>query len=181
MLDMITERLKEKVKDMRVEEKDKEQLVNDIAVGAIKFSILKIAPGKDIAFDFEKSLSFEGDSGPYLQYTHARLCALLDKARASGIDFEHGYVVTTPEVELERTISQYAQVLDKSFADLGPHHIVQYLLLLTRVFNSMYARHQIVDENNIDESRYYVMLAQATKNILAHGLNILGIVAPTRM
>ncbi len=181
MLDMITERLKEKVKDMRVEEKDKEQLVNDIAVGAIKFSILKIAPGKDIAFDFEKSLSFEGDSGPYLQYTHARLCALLDKASASGIDFEHGYVVSAPEKELERTISLYAQVLDKSYTDLGPHHIIQYLLLLTRVFNSMYARHQIVDENNIDESRYYVMLAQATKNILAHGLNILGIKAPERM
>jgi arginyl-tRNA synthetase len=181
MLCMIEERLKEKVIDMRVPEGEIQKLVNDIAVGAIKFSILKIAPGKDIAFDFEKSLSFEGDSGPYLQYTHARLCALLDKAEVSGIDFEHGYVVEAPEVEVERTLAAYSQVLEKAFNDLGPHHIVQYLLVVTRVFNSMYARHQIVDENNKDVSRYYVMLAQATKNILAHGLNVLGIKAPERM
>ncbi len=181
MLDMITARLQAKVTEMRVDEKDKEQLVNDIAVGAIKFSILKIAPGKDIAFDFDKSISFEGDSGPYLQYTHARLCALLDKAKDTQIDFEHGYVVSESERELERTLIAYNNVLEKTFTDLGPHHIIQYLLLLTRVFNSMYARHQIVDENNMDESRYYVMLTQATKNILAHGLQVLGIVAPERM
>jgi arginyl-tRNA synthetase len=181
MLTMITEKLQEKVQDMRVSDEDKAQLVNDIAVGAIKFSILKIAPGKDIAFDFDKSISFEGDSGPYLQYTHARLCALLDKAHDTGIDFEHGYVVSTPEKELERTLIVYKNVLEKTYNDLGPHHVIQYLLLLTRVFNSMYARVQIVDENNKDESRYYVMLAQATKNILAHGLNVLGIKAPKRM
>jgi arginyl-tRNA synthetase len=181
MLNMITEKLNEKVQEMRVSDEGKAQLVNDIAVGAIKFSILKIAPGKDIAFDFDKSISFEGDSGPYLQYTHARLCALLDKAQDTGIDFEHGYVVSSPEKDLERTLIVYKNVLEKTYNDLGPHHVIQYLLLLTRVFNSMYARVQIVDENNKDESRYYVMLAQATKNILAHGLNILGIKAPKRM
>lgn len=181
MLNMITERLVDKVKDMRVSDEDKAQLINDIAVGAIKFSILKIAPGKDIAFDFDKSLSFEGDSGPYLQYTHARLCALLDKAHDAGISFEHGYVVENPEKELERTLLAYHNVLGKTYEDLGPHHLIQYLLALTRVFNSMYARAQIVDENNKDTSSYYVMLAQATKNILAHGLHVLGIVAPERM
>lgn len=181
MLNMISERLQEKVTEMRVEEKDKAQLVNDIAVGAIKFSILKIAPGKDIAFDFDKSISFEGDSGPYLQYTHARLCALLDKAQEKAIGFEYGYVVDVPEKELERTLLAYSNVLEKTYNDLGPHHIVQYLLLLTRVFNSMYARTQIIDETNKDQSSYYVMLSTATKNILAHGLNVLGIVAPVRM
>jgi arginyl-tRNA synthetase len=132
LLEMIAETIREKVKEMRVEDADKEQLVNDIAVGAIKFSILKIAPGKDIAFDFEKSISFEGDSGPYLQYTHARLCALLDNASSKEIDFEHGYVVTTPERELEKVIVGYQEVLEKAYNDLGPHHIVQHLLLLTR-------------------------------------------------
>jgi arginyl-tRNA synthetase len=181
LLEMIAETIREKVKEMRVEDTEKEQLVNDIAVGAIKFSILKIAPGKDIAFDFEKSISFEGDSGPYLQYTHARLCALLDNASSKEIDFEHGYVVTTPERELEKVIVGYQVVLEKAYSDLGPHHIVQHLLLLTRTFNSMYARVQIVNENDIDGSRYYVMLAEATKNILAHGLSVLGMVAPKRM
>ena len=181
MLDMIKEKIAEKVGEMRVEEKDKEQLVNDIAVGAIKFSILKIAPGKDIAFDFDKSISFEGDSGPYLQYTHARLSALLDKAHEVGISFDHGYVVSNPEKELEKVIIGYKEVLEKTYHDLGPHHIVQHLLSLTRAFNGMYARVQIVDENDKDTSMYYVMLATATRNILAHGLNVLGIKAPKRM
>ena len=165
---------------MRVEDKDKEQLANDIAVGAVKFSILKQAPGRDTIFDFEKSISFEGDSGPYLQYTHARLCALLDKARDAGIDTE-SYVIEDPERELEQVIIGYTQVLEKAYRDLGPHHIVQNLLCLTRAFNNMYGRQQIVDAENKEKSAYYVMLAQATKNILAHGLHTLGIVAPTRM
>jgi arginyl-tRNA synthetase len=181
MLDMISEKIREKVTEMRVRDKEKEKLVNDIAVGAIKFSILKIAPGKDIAFDFDKSISFEGDSGPYLQYTHARLSALLDKAVEADISFEYGYVVANPERDLEKVIIGYREVLEKTYRDLGPQHIVQHLLLLTRVFNNMYARVQIVNADDKDASSYYVMLATATKNILAHGLYTLGIAAPERM
>lgn len=181
MLEMISEKIEEKVKEMRVADEDKAELVNDIAVGAIKFSILKIAPGKDIAFDFDKSISFEGDSGPYLQYTHARLSALLDKAREQGISFEYGYVVDVSEHELEKTLIGYQEVLEKAYRDLGPHHIIQYLLLLTRVFNNLYARVQIINENDKDTSAYYVMLASATKTVLAHGLYVLGIKAPERM
>lgn len=180
MLDQISEVLTSRIAEMRVEEKDKAQLVNDIAVGAIKFSILKQAPGRDTVFDFEKSISFEGDSGPYLQYTHARLCALLDKARSAGIDIER-YSVGKPERELEQVIIGYDHALQKAYDELGPHHIVQHLLILTRAFNSMYGRQQIVDENDKEKSAYYVMLATAVKNILAHGLQTLGIVAPVRM
>lgn len=156
-----------------------DKLANDVAVGAIKFSILKSTPGKDMVFDFDKSISFEGDSGPYLQYTHARICALLDKAHDAGIDIE-SYVIENPERELEGAIIGYSQVLEKAFKDLGPHHIVQHLLLLTRAFNNMYGRVQIVGEDK-EKSAYYVMLSHAVKNILAHGLYTLGIIAPSRM
>jgi arginyl-tRNA synthetase len=180
LIDMVQERIKDRLEDMRVEGKEKAKLVNDISVAAIKFSILKSAPGKDMIFDFEKSLSFEGDSGPYLQYTHARICALLDKAQETGITME-SYVIETPERELEQVIIEYTQVLENAYRDLGPHHIVQYLLSLTRAFNSMYGRQQIVDENNKEKSAYYCVLATATKNILAHGLYTLGVAAPERM
>lgn len=180
LIENVGARIKERIEDMKVEESAKEKLVNDIAVGAIKFSILKSAPGKDMIFDFEKSISFEGDSGPYLQYTHARLCALLDKAASAGIEIE-SYSIENPERELEQVIIGYTQVLEKAYRDLGPHHIVQHLLLLTRAFNNMYGRQQIVDEENKEKSAYYVMLSQAVKNILAHGLHTLGIVAPERM
>jgi arginyl-tRNA synthetase len=180
LLDQVTEKIGERIKEMRVEEKDRAKLANDIAVGAVKFSILKQAPGKDTVFDFEKSISFEGDSGPYLQYTHARLSALLDKAAEADIEFE-SYVIENPERALEQVIIGYTLALEKAYRDLGPHHIVQHLLLLSRAFNSMYGRVQIVDENNKETSAYYCMLAQAVKNILAHGLSTLGIVAPERM
>lgn len=180
LIDLVAERIKDRLEDMKVEGEDRAKLTNDIAVAAIKFSILKSAPGKDMIFDFEKSLSFEGDSGPYLQYTHARLCALLAKASLEGIDME-SYVIEQPERELEQVIIGYLKVLEKAHKDLGPHHIVQYLLSLTRSFNNMYGRQQIVDPSNKEKSAYYVMLATATKNILAHGLYTLGIVAPEKM
>lgn len=180
LLDQIKEALVPRMADLRVEEASKEQLINDIAVGAVKFSILKQTPGKDSVFDFEKSISFEGDSGPYLQYTHARISALLDKAQDAAIDME-SYAIEMPERELEQAIIGYSQALEKATRELGPQTIVQYLLRLTRAFNSVYARQQFVDESNKEKSGYYIMLATATKNILAHGLSTLGIVAPERM
>lgn len=179
LIDMVSERIADRLEDMKAEAEDKARLINDIAVGAIKFSILKSSPGKDMIFDFEKSLSFEGDSGPYLQYTHARLSALLDKAKDAGIDIE-SYLISTPERELEQSIIGYMHVLEKAYKELGPHHIVSYLLSLTRAFNNMYGRQQIVSDDK-EGSAYYVMLATATRNILAHGLYTLGIVAPPRM
>ena len=85
------------------------------------------------------------------------------------------------EIELERLINNYSQVMEKTFNEMSPHHIVQYLLALTRAFNNVYGRVQIVNENNKEGSAYYVMLTLAVKNILNHGLNTLGIVAPERM
>jgi arginyl-tRNA synthetase len=181
LINQVSDQLRTRLDDMKVADQDKEKLLNDIAVGAIKFSILKSVPGKDMIFDFEKSISFEGDSGPYLQYTHARLSALLDKAHTEDITFEYGYVLEEQERDLERVLIEYTQVLEKAYQDLGPHHIIQYLLSLTRIFNNMYARVQIVNMDNKDTSAYYVMLATATKNILAHGLYVLGIKAPERM
>lgn len=180
LLDMIIEKLKEKLANKVVAFSDSDKLLNDIAVGAIKFSILKQAPGGDIVFDFDKSISFEGDSGPYLQYTHARICTLLEKAKEASITTE-SYVASNHERELEQVLIGYRQTLEKSYKDLGPHHIVQYLLLLTRAFNAMYGRTQIVDVNNKESSAYYVMLATATQKILNHGLHTLGIKAPERM
>lgn len=179
LVDQIKEVLSSRLEDMKVAEGDKEKLLQDIAVGAVKFSILKQAPGKDTVFDFEKSISFEGDSGPYLQYTHARICALLDRAHEAGIDIE-SYAIETPERELEQVIIGYSQALQKACDELAPQSILQHLLKLARAFNNMYGRQQIIQDDE-EVSAYYVMLSQATKNILAHGLSTLGIVAPERM
>ena len=172
--------VKEKMKDSKISEEEKTRISEIVGVSALKYSILRSSLGSDIIYDSEKSISFEGDSGPYLQYTHARICTLLEKAKEADINTE-SYVVENPERELEQVLIGYRQTLEKSFKDLGPHHIVQYLLSLTRAFNAMYGRTQIVDVNNKEKSAYYVMLATATQKILAHGLHTLGIKAPERM
>jgi arginyl-tRNA synthetase len=179
LIDKVKEHIKEKIGEAKKGETLTDTLLNDIAVGSIKFAILKSAPGKDMIFDFEKSLSFEGDSGPYLQYTHARLTTLLEK----GVSISEDATIYRGEREkgLEQVLNKYDLVLTKALREIGPHHTVQYLLLLTRVFNSMYARVQIVNEDEKEKSAYYLALARATKNILNHGLTTLGIVAPERM
>lgn len=179
MIEMVGDKVKERMVSFEASEEEKDELVTDIALGAIKFSILKQAPGKDTIFDLEKSISFEGDSGPYLQYTHARMNALLQKADEAGIQADTTHTTELGN-ELSRLLLTYPQVLAKAYGDLGPHHIVNYLLLLTRAFNSLYGATQFIDKEK-KESGYYILLTQATKNILAHGLETLGMVAPSKM
>lgn len=181
LIDKVKAHVVEKFKDAKKDGELTDQLLNDIAVASIKFAILRSAPGKDMIFDFDKSLSFEGDSGPYLQYTHARLATLLEKAKSVGVIVSGKYTVESREKELEQMITKYPLVLEKAFKEIGPHHVVQHLLALTRAFNGVYARTQIVDESDKEKSAYYVMLSCATKNVLVHGLNVLGIRAPERM
>jgi arginyl-tRNA synthetase len=176
LIDEVKEKLKDKFDDARIEGSSKEKLINDVAVAAIKFSILKIAPGKDIIFDIDKSISFEGDSGPYLQYTHARLTQLILKCESAKIVDEK----ILPEIELERIINNFSNILERSYKENAPQHIVTYLTELTRAFNSFYGRVRIISEEGI-ANNYYIDLCKATKNILHFGLYTLGIVAPEEM
>lgn len=175
LIDEVKEKLKDKFEKGRIEGEDKEKLINDVAVAAIKFSILKISPGKDIVFDFDKSISFDGDSGPYLQYTHARLTQLILKCE----NIEKLNDQVNKEIELERLINNYKEVLEKSYKENAPQHIVIYLLNLTREFNAFYGRVRIIDDNKANV--YYIDLCKTTKNILSFMLNTLGIVAVEEM
>jgi arginyl-tRNA synthetase len=176
LIDEVKSRLKDRLE--KSEEMDKEKLGNDVAVGAIKFSILKLAPGKDIIFDIDKSISFEGDSGPYLQYTHARIVQLLKKAENEGIKSE--YMSDVNENALSRKLLIFEDVIGKAYEEKGPHIIVNYLLALAHEFNSFYTRQVIADKNN-PHSAHYVLLTYATWSILNQGLHMLGITAPEKM
>lgn len=171
--------LEEKFKDRRVEEEDKKQLIQDIAVGAVKFTIVRQSPGRDIIFDTEKSISFEGDSGPYLQYTHARICELLKKGLEEGVTADLSTAITH-EHELEIILSSYKEIVEHAYNEFAPQHITEYLLTLARAFNSFYARQVIIDKEN-KESAYYMALSEKVRDTLKHGLYVLGIVAPEKM
>lgn len=170
--------VEEKVKDRDLTTAQKKGIMTDVAVGAIKYSILKQSPGKDIIFDFNKSLSFEGDSGPYIQYAHARINSVLRKAKEQGITstLEHA---ENPG-ELEHVLVRFPEVVERAQLELAPQLIVTYLITLASSFNAYYANNVILDKEN-KSSSYRLALAEAVRNTLAVGLSLIGIRAPEEM
>ncbi len=168
----------EKVKDREMTEEEKNKVADQVSVGALKYSILKQTTGKDIIFDFDKSLSFEGDSGPYLQYSYARAKSILKKAEVEDIkpSFENNSEIN----ELEKMLYRFSEVVERAGDEYSPHHITSYLIELSSTFNSFYAKGKIVDKESAD-SPYKVALTESFSIILKNGLNLLGISSPEKM
>jgi len=156
-----------------------ESLARDIAIGAIKYATLRGSIRQDSVFDKEKALSFEGDSGPYLQYTHARIASIELKAQESGIEAQTGIVPSLP-YNIEKLIYRFPDVVLQAQIERAPHHITGFLTMLAGVFNTFYAHEQIVNKDD-EYAPYKVAVAGAVKTTLKNGLWILGIKAPDRM
>ncbi|OHA60059.1 MAG: arginine--tRNA ligase [Candidatus Vogelbacteria bacterium RIFOXYD1_FULL_46_19] len=171
----------ERLADRTLSRNSKKEIAGQVAVAAIKFSILKQAPGRDVIFDIEKSVSFEGDSGPYLQYTAVRAASVLAKAKKDGLTPS----ATRPEdievLPLEKFLYQFPEVVERAGTEYAPQSIVTYLLEVASAFNSFYGAHQIIDEARPELSAYRLALAEATRQVLAGGLEILGIAVPSEM
>jgi arginyl-tRNA synthetase len=178
---LATDMIKMVAEDAKARAKDENQVdqSESIAIAAIKFAILRAKPGQNINFDPETSLSFEGDSGPYLQYTHARISALLEKASELGMS-PH-YSDDEPVTDLERVMVQFETVITNAIAEYAPQYIVTYLLELARTFNSFYGSSKVVDSENKLVSEHRLALSCATQQILRNGLQLLAIQAPDRM
>jgi arginyl-tRNA synthetase len=161
------------LEDMKKAARDRE----DVAVGAVKYSVLKSGSGKDIIFDLEKSLSLEGDSGPYLQYALVRARSLLRAAKEAGV------VAGTDDAPaeattLERILLHYPEVVERAAKELEPHYVTTYLTELASAFNSWYASGKVIGG---ERPRHGVLLAGAAEKTLAQGLGLLGIPTPEEM
>lgn len=156
-----------------------EKIAQQIAVGAIKYEILKQTPGKDIVFDMEKSLSLEGDSGPYLQYTYVRTRSLLEKAKSENIR------PTTndqrPEItQVERLLYRFPEVVKDATEQYAPQKIVHFLTGVASSFNTLYAAEKIVDADDAF-SPYKLAVTASVATVLKNGLWLLGIETPEQM
>ncbi len=163
----------------RMQEKNS-VLADQISLSALKFTILKTAAGKNINFDPETSLSFEGDSGPYLQYTFARCNSLLEKAKSEGFEMSEEPKKGWTAGELEKILYRFSEVTEESIANWAPHHVATYLLELARTFNSWYANTKVLDEEN-ENAGFYLTLVEKTSKIIKNGLYLLGIESPEKM
>lgn len=175
LLHDLTEASKVKMQERPV--KDMAKIAEQVAVGAIKYAVLKQGSGKDIVFDAEKSLSLEGDSGPYLQYAHTRAASLVREAHKAGI--EPGTDDAPAEASaLERVLVHYPDVLERAAAELEPHHLTTFLTELAAAFNSWYANTRVIGGLS---PRFGALLAAAAERTLREGLETLGIPVPEEM
>ncbi len=169
-----------KIAEREMSEKEKGDVAEKVAVAAIKYSILRQSPGKDIIFDFEKSLSFEGDSGPYLQYTAVRANSVLEKAKAAGISPSSGGEIPGAEpTPVEKLLYRFPEVVELSLKEYAPQYLTTYLTEVCGAFNSYYGQTKIIDSD--PAAPYRVALTAAVRKVLENGLNILGIQVPEKM
>lgn len=179
LIETVQELVREKIKDRGFDAESTEKVAEAVAIGAIKYSILRQQMGSNIIFDFEKSLSFEGDSGPYLQYSTVRGKTVLAKAKALGL--LPSTKNNTKEIgTVERLIYRFPEVLARATSDYAPHLLVTFAIELAASFNTFYANQTIIDEKD-PESLYRLAVTSAVVSVLEQCLHVLAIPLPEKM
>ena len=160
---------------------EKEALYKVIGLGALKYFILKVDPKKRILFDPQASVDFQGNTGPFVQYTYARIQSILRKA-----DFDYSATVSGIELhekekELIKQLQNYPEVIQQAAANYSPAIIANYTYDLVKEFNSFYQNVSILGEENMDKKTFRVQLAKKVADTIASAFKLLGINVPERM
>lgn len=165
-------------KEMKVNER--EDMIKQVAIGAIKFNDLSSDPRKDVIFDWDRIMSLEGDSGPYLQYTYARCLSLLAKTKIleqKNID-KIPQELKAEEEDLLRELYKFEEKILESAKRFSPAVLAEFLLSIARRYNEFYGKYRIIDQA---EEVFRVFLTRSTASCLSRGLKILGIEPVSRM
>jgi arginyl-tRNA synthetase len=169
-----------KVKDFTPEElKD---LYDTIGLGAMKFYLLRVDPKKTMVFNPEESIDFHGFTGPFVQYTHARIKSIL---RKEPLNDNQRPLVSYDLLKLEKEVivmlEQYPDALEQACFEHNPSVIAMYVFNLAKTFNSFYTEHSIANAETVDKKQLRLQLAVMTANALKSGMALLGIRVPERM
>jgi arginyl-tRNA synthetase len=149
-----------------------------VSLGAVKYAFLKQRMGGDIVYDPKESVSLQGNSGPYLQYAHARACSVLAKSAANKTDDGIAQELEVAERSLLRKISEYNEVVERATTELMPHHVCTYLYELAQGFNRFYEHNRVIDD---PREAIRIQLVSSYAQTLKHGLTLLGIHASEKM
>jgi arginyl-tRNA synthetase len=177
LLDEVEAQAFKEVTARRPEEDEdfRRSVARDVALGAVRYDVVKVSPEKATTFDWKAALDFEKLSAPFIQYSHARACSILDKAGAID-DFDPGLLTGSEEVDLIRKISQFDLAIDLAARELKPHLLATYARELAESFNQFYRSSPVLEADpGIREAR--LALAKAARNCLRATLDTLGIPA----
>ena len=160
---------------------DKETVAKQVALAAIKYFDLSHNRQTEIVFTWDQALSFEGNTGPYLQYTHARIHGILRKSTVEPIDESQPLEIQTSEMLVLRKLQQFPEVVETAAQQYLPNLLCSYLFELSQNFNSFYQEIPVLKEADKNKRAFRLSLIQATAQVLKNGLNLLGIEAPEEM
>ncbi len=159
-----------------------------VGIGAVKYAFLKSGIGKDIEFDLEKSLSLNGNSGPYLQYTYVRTQSILEKSRVQNSEFRIDKNISgtnqndnREELLLLRKLYQFSEIVENAGETLSPNVICEYLFELAQEFNLFYQKKRIINAESGELKNLRLLLTSTVGVVVKRGLNLLGIEAPKKM
>lgn len=160
----------------------KEELYKTIGLGALKYYILKVDPKKRILFDPKESIDFQGNTGPFIQYTYARIQSIIRKADfAYDANVDSAYQLHEKERELIKQMQQFPEVIQNAAANYSPALVANYVFDLVKEFNSFYQNVSILGAEQTDEKIFRVQLSQKVGQIIEDALTLLGIQVPERM
>ena len=155
-----------------------------IAQGALKYFILKVEPRKTMLFNPKESIDFNGNTGPFIQYTHARICSVLRKAAEQGLSVNSDFAVSEcndKEKELIKMISRYGSIIELAAKDHAPSYIANYAYDLVKLYNQFYHDYSILNEENQAVKEFRLALSKVVASVVASGMGLLGIRVPERM
>lgn len=171
-----------KVKDFTTDEL--KELYDTLALGALKFFLLRVDPKKRMIFNPEESIDFHGFTGPFIQYTHARIKSVLRKAGDVSVNaniIETSEPILKLEKELIVLLEQYPVMLDQAIAEHNPSAIAIYVFNLAKSFNTFYTEHLVLNAETETKKQFRLQLSSLTAHVIASGMSLLGIKLPERM
>jgi arginyl-tRNA synthetase len=183
-MDMMVEKASERLRDIELDKKldraEFTELAKRVGYGAMKFGDLMNAPRSDYIFDVDKFVSFEGKTGPYIQYTNVRLNALLAKAAEQNIQ-PGNFIVDASQHEITLLLLQFPDVVENALADYAPNILCDYLFRLAQLVNRFYQNVPILIEADTQKRAAALAIMSLSARILTQGLDLLGIKIPNQM
>lgn len=167
-----------KVKDFT--ETGLKELYDSIALGALKFFLLRVDPKKRMIFNPEESIDFHGFTGPFVQYTHARIKSILRKAQGTGNRVQGGSLLKL-EKDLIVLLEQFPTIIEQACTEHNPSVIAIYVFNLAKMFNTFYTEHSVMNAESEEKKQLRLCLSEMTANVIASGMGLLGIKVPERM